>query len=151
MCLNPFVYQLIGSDNMKNTKSQYDMKKEREESVRGDLDTIISSLYITEGEMHGYKLMQLVDKKLGVSFGPSIIYTILNNMEKDGVLTAEWNLDGRIPKKVYRPTKKAVENVAKYRAKTSIIDNILPSDVEIGMLEGPAMIEADRARKTSKT
>jgi PadR family transcriptional regulator, regulatory protein PadR len=145
MCLNPFVYQLIGSDIM----TTYDQKEERKKDVRGNLDKIIIG-FVTKGEMHGYEIMQRVNKKFDVNLGPSTIYPALNSMEKKGVLTAEWKFDTdtKKPRKVYRPTNKAAKNLEDYELFLSEIKNILPSRIEMGMIESPAAIEAGMARKT---
>jgi DNA-binding PadR family transcriptional regulator len=130
----------------------YDQKEKRTRDVKGNLDNIITSLCAAKGEMHGYEIMQRINKKFDVNFGSSTIYPALNSLKKKGVLTAEWKFDAETkrPRKVYRPTKEAAKSLDDYELFLSELKSVLPSRIEMGMIERPAAIETSMSRKTSK-
>jgi DNA-binding PadR family transcriptional regulator len=54
--------------------------------------------------MHGYQVITKIRKSLGVYFGPSTIYLLLNTLEKKGQIVGQWDMSAERPRKVYRLT-----------------------------------------------
>ncbi len=59
-------------------------------------------MIIEHGELHGYKLMNLISNKTGFNASPGSVYPILKNLEEKGYLLM--TKDGR--RKTYAATKK---------------------------------------------
>jgi PadR family transcriptional regulator PadR len=57
-------------------------------------------------DMHGYGLINYIRHAYGVYLGPSTIYPLLADMEKAGLITSDWNMNGEKPRKPYRLTNK---------------------------------------------
>jgi len=78
--------------------------------ARGFMDLTV--LRILSGEaLWGYRLMSLLEERYGVKVGPSVIYPLLDSMQADGLIESEETLVGRRARKVYRPTKKGLEQL----------------------------------------
>ena len=66
----------------------------------------VMMLILTEksGPIYGYKLMKMLHEKSSGFFNPSesTIYTILKNLEREGIVRSFWALAGeQIPRKYY--------------------------------------------------
>ncbi|MEM1660309.1 MAG: PadR family transcriptional regulator [Candidatus Bathyarchaeia archaeon] len=71
--------------------------------MKGLLDLIVLQL-LRSKPMHGYQIITSIRRTFGVYFGPSTIYPFLNDLEKSGYVTSEWDMSGERPRKVYRLT-----------------------------------------------
>jgi DNA-binding PadR family transcriptional regulator len=115
--------------------TEYESKMRATKIIKGNLDMILTGLSLENGELYGYEAMQKIRKRFGTSMGPSTIYPQLDKMAKDGYFTTEWGMGGnKRPIKVYKPTRKAREANAEYKAGMTTLMGILGSDVELGMI-----------------
>lgn len=80
------------------------MKIERS-LVKGSIEMIMLS-EIAESPSHGYGLIVTIRRKYHEYFGPSTIYPLLVQMEKEGIVKSEWLLNSGKPKKLYSITSK---------------------------------------------
>ena len=71
--------------------------------MKGLLDLIVLQ-FISDQPMHGYQVISKIRRSFGVYFGPSTIYPLLSNLEKEGYVSSEWNMDSERPRKVYNLT-----------------------------------------------
>ncbi len=71
--------------------------------MKGLLDLIVLQL-LRSKPMHGYQIITSIRRTFGVYFGPSTIYPLLNDLEKSGYVTSEWDMSRERPRKVYRLT-----------------------------------------------
>jgi len=78
-------------------------KKVQTKLLKGLLDLVILQ-FLKNEPMHGYQIITKIRKNFGVYFGPSTIYPMLNQLEKEGYVKSEWNVDNERPKKVYSLT-----------------------------------------------
>lgn len=69
---------------------------------RGTL--ILSVLSQLAEPRYGYALVQSLEQK-GVSIDPSTLYPLLRRLEKQGLLSSEWDTGEAKPRKYYRRTK----------------------------------------------
>jgi len=80
------------------------------ESLR--VNTVIklyTLILLAEGEKHGYELMRLLEKMLGVQVGPSQVYPYLKKLEEAGFV--ESREVGSRDKKAYKLTPAGIEFV----------------------------------------
>jgi DNA-binding PadR family transcriptional regulator len=57
--------------------------------------------------IHGYQLINTIRKKHGIYLGPSTIYPLLNELEKQGLIQSKWTFTGNErPRKLYTITGK---------------------------------------------
>jgi DNA-binding PadR family transcriptional regulator len=91
-----------------------DGKRVRTKITKNFLELII--LRRIEGEpAHGYRILSDIRKVYGVSFRPSTIYPLLNNLEMGGYIESKWKTEKDRPRKVYSITpegKKLLEKAA---------------------------------------
>ena len=71
--------------------------------VRGLLDLVVLGL-LKENPIHGYGIITSIRRTFGVYFGPSTIYPMLNELEKEGNIKSKWDLTHDRPRKVYSLT-----------------------------------------------
>jgi len=71
--------------------------------VRGLLDLVVLGL-LKEQSIHGYGIITSIRRTFGVYFGPSTIYPMLNELEKEGNIKSKWDLTHDRPRKVYSLT-----------------------------------------------
>jgi len=55
---------------------------------------------------HGYAIITTIRKKRHVYFGPSTIYPLLGELQRDGLVTSRWSIAGERPRKTYEITQK---------------------------------------------
>jgi len=80
-----------------------ELKKVDKQLTKGLLDIVVLVLLRSES-MHGYKIITSIRRNFGIYFGPSTIYPYLNNLEKNGYIKSQWNLNNERPRKVYSLT-----------------------------------------------
>ena len=80
-----------------------EFKKIDKQLTKGLLDIVVLGLLRSES-MHGYKIITSIRRNFGIYFGPSTIYPYLNNLEKNGYIKSQWNLNNKRPRKVYSLT-----------------------------------------------
>jgi len=80
-----------------------EVKKVQGKLMRGLLDLIILQ-FLSSQPMHSYKIIMQIRKTFGVYLGSSVIYPLMNKMEKEGYVKSEWNLEGGRYRKVYKLT-----------------------------------------------
>ncbi|MEM2046028.1 MAG: PadR family transcriptional regulator [Candidatus Bathyarchaeia archaeon] len=71
--------------------------------MKGLIDLIVLQL-LRSKPVHGYQIITSIRRTFGVYFGPSTIYPLLNDLEKSGYVTSEWDMSRERPRKVYRLT-----------------------------------------------
>ena len=64
--------------------------------------------------LHGYAILKAVQKKFGVYLGSSSIYPALSNLEKRGLIAANWELSFEKAHKKYRITQKGQNLLKEY-------------------------------------
>ena len=69
---------------------------------RGTL--ILSVLSQMSQPRYGYSLVQNLENR-GVSIDPNTLYPLLRRLEKQGMLSSEWETGGSKPRKYYRRTR----------------------------------------------
>lgn len=79
------------------------MRKAEIKLVRGLLDLVVLGL-LKENSLHGYGIITHIRKSFGVYFGPSTVYPLLNDLEKEGNIKSKWDLTHDRPRKVYSLT-----------------------------------------------
>ena len=68
--------------------------------------TLILSVLSQLGEAkYGYALVQSLEEK-GVEIDPNTLYPLLRRLEKQGLLSSEWDVGESKPRKYYRRTPK---------------------------------------------
>jgi len=70
---------------------------------------------ISQQPIHGYALITLVRKKYHVYFGPSTVFPLLNQLERDGLIESSWELKHKRPRKVYHLTDKGKTCLENFR------------------------------------
>jgi DNA-binding PadR family transcriptional regulator len=73
------------------------------------IKALLPHIILTEAAnqpIHGYALINIIRKKHGVYFGPSTIYPVLNDLERQGFIQSTWNTTTERPRKVYTITNK---------------------------------------------
>lgn len=76
--------------------------------LKSMLDMIVLKMLL-EKPMHGYAFISAIRKRFGVYFGPSTIYPLLNNLEMEGYVESEWDVNASKPHKTYKITPKGKE------------------------------------------
>jgi len=79
--------------------------KTLEKMLRGMLELYILML-MDENPRHGYGIISTIKRDLGVYFGPSTVYPLLQKIEEKEYAVGEWIMTGDRPKKVYTLTPK---------------------------------------------
>lgn len=80
-------------------------KEVQENLVKGLLEIIVLQL-LNSQPMHGYQIITKIRRDFGVYFGPSTIYPLLGNLEKQNYVKSSWYMNGNRPRKVYMLTSK---------------------------------------------
>lgn len=62
---------------------------------------VLACLALLEGPQYGYALLETLNDS-GVSVDGNTLYPLLRRLEKQGLLTSEWNTDESRPRKFYR-------------------------------------------------
>lgn len=83
--------------------SVYKIRKVEKELTKGLLDLVVLGFLKSE-PMHGYKIIKSIRQNFGIYFGPSTIYPYLNNLEKNGYIKSQWDVNSDRPRKVYHIT-----------------------------------------------
>jgi DNA-binding PadR family transcriptional regulator len=81
------------------------MRNEKYRLVRAFLPTILLE-EIEKQPIHGYALMQKIRKTMQVYFGPSTLYPALMELEKEKLISSEWNMLYAKPRRIYIITEK---------------------------------------------
>jgi DNA-binding PadR family transcriptional regulator len=76
--------------------------------MRGLLDLVVMQ-FLKAHPMHGYQIIATLRKQFGVYFGPSTIYPLLSDMEENGYIKSQWDLENDRPRKVYSITHEGEE------------------------------------------
>jgi DNA-binding PadR family transcriptional regulator len=58
---------------------------------------------LSKKPMHGYALMTAIKKQLKINVGPSTVYPLLYNLERERLVVGKWDMKDR-PKKTYELT-----------------------------------------------
>jgi PadR family transcriptional regulator PadR len=62
---------------------------------------VLACLLILKQENYGYALLDLLDHQ-GFAVDANTLYPLLRRLEKQGLLTSDWNTDESRPRKFYR-------------------------------------------------
>lgn len=85
---------------------------------RGTL--ILSVLSQLDIETYGYSLVQSLEQK-GVEIDPNTLYPLLRRLEKQGLLTSQWNVEESKPRKYYKRTPQGDEIFAALREQWKLL------------------------------
>lgn len=64
---------------------------------------VVACLGLLEEPHYGYALLQTLDE-IGLEVDGNTLYPLLRRLEKQGLLTSDWNTDEPRPRKFYRTT-----------------------------------------------
>jgi PadR family transcriptional regulator PadR len=62
---------------------------------------VLACLALLEGPQYGYALLETLNDA-GITVDGNTLYPLLRRLEKQGLLTSEWNTDESRPRKFYR-------------------------------------------------
>lgn len=79
------------------------LKIVQDKLTKGLLDIMVLD-FLNSHPMHGYQIITKIRSNFGVYLGPSTIYPLLNELEKQGYVKSEWDMNGERPRKVYKLT-----------------------------------------------
>ena len=79
------------------------LRKVDKQLTRGLLDIIVLELIRSE-PMHGYRVITKIRKNFGTYFGPSTIYPLLADLQKNGHLKSQWDTNHDRPRKIFSIT-----------------------------------------------
>jgi PadR family transcriptional regulator PadR len=88
------------------------MKNEEYKLIRSVLPTLILE-EIEKKPIHGYEIILTFRKQYHTYFSASTIYPILEQLEKNGLVSSEWNITGVKPRKTYSITEKGKNHKTK--------------------------------------
>jgi len=74
-------------------------------TLRSLLDAVILEA-ISEEPNHGYSLILYIKDRFGTLIGPSTLYPVLADLEKQGHVVSKWNFENSRPQKQYHITEK---------------------------------------------
>ncbi|HKT01018.1 MAG TPA: PadR family transcriptional regulator [Rugosimonospora sp.] len=77
----------------------------RQELRRGTV--VLACLLILKEPNYGYALLDLLDRS-GFAVDANTLYPLLRRLEKQGLLTSDWNTDESRPRKFYRTSEDGV-------------------------------------------
>ena len=78
-------------------------KKIQEKLTKNLLFPVILDM-LNDNPMCGYEIIQAIRERYGVNFSTSTIYPVLNDLDGKNLVSNEWEIESRHPKKVYRLT-----------------------------------------------
>jgi DNA-binding PadR family transcriptional regulator len=78
---------------------QYKIRAAQAKMMRGLLDLAVLQLIQENGKLHGYGVVTAFRDIFGMYFGPSTIYPLLSEMEKEGYVKSSWDLNRQRPRK----------------------------------------------------
>jgi PadR family transcriptional regulator, regulatory protein PadR len=87
-------------------------KKAQKKLVKVLLEMIILK-YLTKESIYGYQLIGSIRKEYDVSLGASVIYPLLNLLEKEGYVKSVWNMAPERPRKVFAITEQGKNRLKK--------------------------------------
>jgi DNA-binding PadR family transcriptional regulator len=82
-----------------------DTKKQRA-MLRNLLEPIMLQL-IKNKPMHGYEIIDAINKNFGHHFGPSTTYPLLTDLEENNYISKHWDMKTRHPRKIYHITEES--------------------------------------------
>ena len=104
------------------------------ELIKGNTQTIVLTI-LKNNPQHGYGIAREIEKRSGsaLQFKEGTLYPALHALERDGLLTAAWELsESGPPRKVYAITPTGRVELAKrtrvWRDFTSAIDRLIGED-----------------------
>jgi DNA-binding PadR family transcriptional regulator len=75
----------------------------------------------TDKGVYGYSILKTVKKKFGICLGPSTLYSQLRQLEKNGLITSNWDLTFGKARRQYRITRKGEQQIKEYYAEIKIV------------------------------
>ena len=69
---------------------------------------VLACLLILRQANYGYALLDLLERR-GFGVDANTLYPLLRRLEKQGLLTSDWNTDEARPRKFYRATDRGAE------------------------------------------
>jgi DNA-binding PadR family transcriptional regulator len=79
-------------------------KKIQEKLTKNLLIPIILDM-LNDKPMCGYEIIQAIRESYGVNFSASTIYPVLTHLDGKKLVSNEWKIESRHPKKVYKLTQ----------------------------------------------
>ncbi|MEM3550402.1 MAG: PadR family transcriptional regulator [Candidatus Bathyarchaeia archaeon] len=76
-----------------------------EKITKGLIDIIVLQ-HLSLQPMHGYQIMAEIRQNYGVQMSPSIMYLLLNTLEKQKLIIGEWDINSEHSRKIYKITGK---------------------------------------------
>jgi PadR family transcriptional regulator PadR len=95
-------------------------KKIQKKLVKVLLEMIILK-YLTKESIYGYQLIGSIRKEYDVYLGASVIYPLLNLLEKQGYVESVWNMALERPRKVFTITELGKNRLEKTETSLLII------------------------------
>ncbi len=93
-----------------------------QELRRGTIVMAVLALLTTP--RYGYALLETLAEQ-GFSVEGNTLYPLMRRLEKQGLLTSEWNLDEPRPRKFYRASHAGHELLATLRAEWKALDDAI--------------------------
>lgn len=69
---------------------------------------VLSTLALLKNPHYGYSLVQTLEEK-GIPIDGNTLYPLLRRLEKQNLLTSDWEVDSSKPRKYYRITDEGIE------------------------------------------
>lgn len=84
------------------------------ENPRGQLDLLLLAI-LSGGPAHGYAIVAALSERSGgvCEFPEGTVYPALQKLEREGLVSSEWERDGARKRRVYRLTRAGVAAYAK--------------------------------------
>ncbi|OAA31625.1 hypothetical protein AT15_06010 [Kosmotoga arenicorallina S304] len=100
---------------------------------KGFLNVAIFNIVVKEHPIHGYRIMELIEEKMGYKPSPGSIYPILSDLVSKGYLRFE--IEGK--RKLYFPTKYGLKAHKEFESKRAeLINNYIDLSHSISELMG---------------
>jgi PadR family transcriptional regulator PadR len=88
--------------------------------VKSMLELIVLRL-LNSGDKHGYLVITEIRRNFGVYFGPSTVYPLLLQLERDGYAIGQWRMNNGRPRKEYTITNAGKELISRYKQANQMI------------------------------
>lgn len=85
---------------------------------------VLATLALLASPHYGYALLATMDD-LGFAVDGNTLYPLLRRLEKQGLLTSEWNTDEARPRKFYVSTTLGAELLAQLRAEWAALNQAI--------------------------
>lgn len=99
------------------------------------LPGLVAGLVLNKKKVHGYEVMKTLGKFHGTSLGPSVVYPLLSEMEKENYLSSTTEVVNGRARRNYMPTEKTRSIVEAYKSALEIsieaMSRVIPKGVKL--------------------